>query len=97
MKLNTTISDQVQCFDLYKRRYNISLINSQLCVGGESGRDSCGGDSGGPLMTLIPHSYLWYLEGIVSFGSTPCGKAGIPGIYTKVSSYLDWIAEKIRP
>ena len=67
---------------------------SQICLGGELGRDSCRGDSGGP-------ATLWYEErttvvGIVSFGPTTCsGK--IPGIYTWVPKYMSWILDTIFP
>lgn len=42
----------------------------------------------------IPH---WQAVGIVSFGSTACGKEGIPGVYTKVYDYIDWIYKNIDP
>lgn len=32
----------------------------------------------------------WKVIGITSFGNN-CGKSGWPGIYTKVSSYVEWI------
>lgn len=38
----------------------------------------------------------WYLAGIVSYGPAMCGSEGIPGVYTKVSSYLEWIVANIR-
>ena len=51
--------------------------------------DACGGDSGGPLLYLNSY-YNWMVAGIVSFGPSACGKA-VPGVYTKVANYLDWI------
>jgi len=37
------------------------------------------------------------LLGIVSFGPQEgCGVAGKPGVYTKVSHYIDWIRDKIK-
>jgi secreted trypsin-like serine protease len=56
------------------------------------------GDSGGPLSLFIDDARVphWVLIGIVSFGSTNCGKDGTPGLYTKVTSYLEWISNNIR-
>ena len=33
--------------------------------------------------------------GLVSFGTRICG-IGIPGVYTKISSFLDWIDESLE-
>lgn len=97
LKVNITLVDHSQCSALYARRNRLSLAQTQFCAGGQEGKDSCRGDSGGPLMKTIPRSVLWYIEGVVSFGPTPCGQPGLPGIYTKVSEYLDWITDNMRP
>lgn len=54
--------------------------------------------TGGPLMSRNLEDPLgyWYITGITSYGTIHCGTGGIPGIYTKVSSYLEWIVENIR-
>ncbi|XP_050511895.1 phenoloxidase-activating factor 1-like [Diabrotica virgifera virgifera] len=72
------------------------LDDSQICAGGEQGRDTCNADSGGPLLRLIENGTQWYQEGIISGGTSDCGQAGLPGIYTKVSSFLSWIHSHVK-
>lgn len=40
---------------------------------------------------------LWEAAGIVSFGPNACGKEGVPGVYTKVFDYIEWIYKNIEP
>ncbi|XP_063631800.1 phenoloxidase-activating enzyme-like [Cydia splendana] len=76
-----------------KTQFNVQLSNGQLCAGGKN-RDSCRGDTGGPLMLL--KGQTTELAGIVSFTITPCGREDIPGVYTKVFAYNDWIKTTIE-
>jgi len=63
-----------------------------MCAGEESGgKDSCSGDSGGPLLLLENNE--WYLTGIVSWG-VGCGQGGNFGVYNEVAYYLDWIEQR---
>jgi secreted trypsin-like serine protease len=52
--------------------------------------DACQGDSGGQLVTKFDGCF--YQIGIVSFGQG-CAQPGFPGIYARVSKYLDWILQ----
>ena len=54
-----------------------------LCVG-EEGKASCQGDSGGPLVCDGE------LCGVVSSG-VGCAQAEYPGLYTRISNYIEWI------
>lgn len=83
------VFDQERCRKKWSR---ITLSEGQMCAGAQFSIDSCSGDSGGPLMT---QRLYWTAEGIVSFGYQ-CGLEGWPGVYTRVSSYVNWIKSVIR-
>ncbi|XP_036913384.1 transmembrane protease serine 4 isoform X1 [Sturnira hondurensis] len=68
--------------------YQGEITKEMLCAGIlEGGVDTCQGDSGGPLMY---YSDLWQVVGIVSWGHG-CGSPSTPGVYTKVTAYLNWV------
>jgi secreted trypsin-like serine protease len=84
------------CQVAYQREHYI--LNSMLCAGyAEGKKDACPGDSGGPLVTLIDDK--WTQIGIVSSGGKKdgpmCGGPDSYGIYTRVSSYLDFILKYV--
>ncbi|ODM92499.1 Chymotrypsin-like elastase family member 2A [Orchesella cincta] len=74
-----------ECSQKYSGHAPAGIGEGMLCAGG-SGKDSCRGDSGGPL-TINSRSQAQEV-GIVSFG-VGCGS--FPGVYTRVSRYVDWI------
>lgn len=43
-----------------------------------------------------PSMIYWYSVGIVSFGPSPCGRERWPGVYVRVSSYMEWILKNIH-
>jgi secreted trypsin-like serine protease len=70
------------------------------------------GDSGGPIIVPVPFStrptrkqggppavFLpkYFQLGVVSFGPVQCGVGGLPGVYTRVYSYKQWILENLEP
>lgn len=67
------------------------ISGGQYCALGSDGtRDSCSGDSGGPLQIIGNNSTTTAtVVGVVSIGIT-CG-GPLPGIYTRVASYIKWI------
>lgn len=75
-------------------KYEEDRETNAICAGfSEGGKDACQGDSGGPFMCLNPnHPHQWYLAGVVSHGEG-CARANEPGIYTRVSLYVEWINE----
>ncbi|XP_033755760.1 uncharacterized protein LOC117338510 [Pecten maximus] len=69
----------------------VSIDDTVLCAATESsqtGRDSCQGDSGGPL--FCEDGDHWVQAGIVSIG-IGCANPDFPGIYTRISSFINWI------
>ena len=79
----------------WKNKFNPKY---QICAGGEKDKDSCGGDSGSPLMKLQKrqmaenkYSYSYVLIGMVSYGPPECGTKNRMGVYTRVKAYQDWI------
>ncbi|XP_062563418.1 CLIP domain-containing serine protease B4-like [Armigeres subalbatus] len=93
LKVQLEVTDPRTCANVY-RPTGITLRDTQICAGGVRGQDTCSGDSGGPLSKLNQASY--YLYGIVSFGSSKCGVKGMPGIYTAVSKYIEWIERNLE-
>jgi len=73
-------------------KYHRSLITNDMFLAGNTinGKtvDACTGDSGGPCIKMIRQN--WVLVGVVSWGSG-CGNKNLPGVYTKVLSYHNWI------
>lgn len=52
------------------------------------------GDSGGPLACV--QNDVSFLYGIISWGDG-CGRTGKPGVYTRVTEYISWINQIIKP
>ncbi|ETN67338.1 kallikrein-7 [Anopheles darlingi] len=77
--------------DICRRVYGALIRNQQICVSGEGGRNPCQGDSGGPLTVEFDGGQRLTQVGIVSYGSIRGCEKGIPGVYTRVSSYMEWI------
>ena len=99
LKVNVPLVDKQVCGTRYSNA-GVTLGEGQICAGGVKGRDSCRGDSGGPLMQQdrLPDGTLrWSEAGVVSFGPSPCGMDSWPGVCTRVYDYMPWIISKLRP
>lgn len=70
-----------------------SITDNMICAGFvDGGIDACAGDSGGPLVVRDGLSG-YRLAGITSWGED-CALPGYPGVYTRVSAFIDWISDK---
>ncbi|NWV23791.1 GRAA protein, partial [Origma solitaria] len=85
MEVNITVIRRETCNS--KKHYNGRPVITQnmICAGAENGgKDSCNGDSGGPLRCNN------MMSGITAFGKEKCGDG--PGVYTRLTKqYLEWI------
>jgi V8-like Glu-specific endopeptidase len=85
-----------KCMDWYSNSGSRQYIpeDTFLCAGFEEGeRDACSGDSGGPLVSFRDDQRAEVI-GVVSWG-LGCGAKGRPGVYTRVTKFIDWIYQTI--
>ncbi|CAK1583448.1 unnamed protein product [Parnassius mnemosyne] len=100
LKVELPVYSSKTCKAYYKRSQStdsIDMLRHKLCAG-EIGRDSCRGDSGGPLMLEGEYNgtdrYIQF--GIVSYGPSQCG-SNTPAVYTDVRKFMKWILDTIKP
>ncbi|XP_074389770.1 granzyme A isoform X1 [Zonotrichia albicollis] len=89
MEVNVTVIRREICND--EKHYNGKpvITKNMICAGAEN-KDSCRGDSGGPLRCNN------IMRGITSFGKKKCGNADGPGVYTRLTKqHLKWIRKTI--
>lgn len=89
--VNLPIIANDKCQDMYDTAGHKKDIKTTFVCAGYStgGKDSCEGDSGGPLMIQRPDGH-WTLIGTVSHG-IKCAEPNLPGVYMRTSSYRLWI------
>ena len=73
--------------------YGAERIHDGVFCAGNPKRKVCRGDSGGPVVLTNGAPRL---VGISSWGKAPCTPGTQPAVYTRVSSYLNWIEQAIR-
>lgn len=79
--------DNARCSSTYGSNAPGGITDHMLCAG-QQGKDSCMGDSGGPMVRAQGSRYQQI--GIVSWGIA-CGKEQFPGVYTRVGKMRQWI------
>lgn len=84
---NVPVANQQYCNEQYKGK----LTQQMICAGyKDGGRDSCAGDSGGPLFTIDEIDLKPKLVGLVSFG-IGCAEPNHFGVYSRITSIRKWI------
>ncbi|NXS69456.1 GRAA protein, partial [Pandion haliaetus] len=92
-EVNITVISRQICNDSHHYKNNPIITENMICAGAKKGgKDSCSGDSGGPLRCNN------VMRGITAFGkANKCGSADGPGVYTRLTQqYLQWIRKTIR-
>jgi hypothetical protein len=75
---------------------NFIIFNGINFLGDLSGaKDTCSGDSGGAIYVFDKYEssknkFRFIAAGVVSYGNG-CSRQGFGAIYTRISSYIDWI------
>ncbi|XP_054886248.1 hyaluronan-binding protein 2 [Poeciliopsis prolifica] len=92
LEANVLLISQTKCSE--PTIYGNALNNGMFCAGYlQGGVDSCQGDSGGPLTCKQNGTSVVY--GVVSWGDQ-CGKENKPGVYSRVTNFLNWIKSKTQ-
>ncbi|XP_044756150.1 serine protease snake-like [Coccinella septempunctata] len=100
LKVTLALSDPVACYDSFTKISKLRLergIDDKIMVcAGSVGQDTCQGDSGGPLQIYSPIDCMYEVIGVTSFGKA-CGIGKNPGVYTRVSHFVDWLEKVAFP
>ena len=87
------ILDTEQCIS--PKVYGPNKLGSGMYCAGylDGGIDTCQGDSGGAMVCEVRGRQA--VMGLTSWGYG-CGRPNRPGVYTRVSDYLDWINDHMK-
>merc|ERR1711976_110006 len=81
------VISESRCSELWQ---GVPIGDPHICVFDEQtqSRGACNGDSGGPLNCNVDGT--WEVAGVTSWGRAGCAPIS-PSVYTRISSYMDWI------
>lgn len=93
-KVQVPIITNKECESMYRKAGFVEDIPDIFICAGKSdgGKDSCEGDSGGPM--VLKKDGRWVLAGIISWG-IGCALPNQPGVYTRISKFASWIDQII--
>lgn len=98
-RIDINIVNLEECKRAYENQPNVLINHKQFCAGGTRERYACFGDSGGPFQVVnyVDDKIRYVQHGVVSFGPRFCGTVGIPGVYTRVAYFMNWILDNMKP
>ncbi|XP_075797609.1 tryptase gamma isoform X3 [Microtus pennsylvanicus] len=85
-----SVVDVETCSQAYSNPNGTIIQPDMLCARGPG--DACQDDSGGPLVCQVAGT--WQQAGVVSWGEG-CGRPDRPGVYARVTAYVNWIHHHI--
>ncbi|KAJ8114163.1 hypothetical protein OPT61_g3887 [Boeremia exigua] len=90
-EVDIPVVSREKCDALFRQRAFKRVTESMICAGYiddyENNKDTCSGDSGGPLIDTD----TGVIVGVVSWGSAQCGGDGYVGVYASVGHLRDFI------
>ena len=87
----------VKTSDCRKAHQEVNVTDNMFCAGrNRNFFDTCKGDSGGGYLFWDKKRRKWTLQGIISWGGTSCGTAGMHSVYAKVGKFSKWIKRVMR-
>nr|CAI9694220.1 unnamed protein product [Rangifer tarandus platyrhynchus] len=95
-QIQVPVLEREVCEHTYYSAHPGGISEKMICAGfaASGGKDVGQGDSGGPLVCKHEKG-PFVLYGIVSWGAG-CGQPRKPGVFARVSVFLDWIQSKIK-
>jgi len=95
-EVDLPIINNTMCESMYRDAGYVEHIpDIFICAGyAVGGKDSCEGDSGGP-MVVQREDGRFMLSGVISWG-IGCAEKNQPGVYTRISEFKDWINQILQ-
>lgn len=87
--VRTLIAPNDKCEKVFGKA---NVRDTNLCLDTTGGKSTCQGDSGGGLTVELNGKTT--IVGVVSYGAAASCTQNYPAVFTRVTSYLDWIESK---
>jgi len=96
-EVDLPIINNSQCEAMYEKAgFREHIPHIFICAGyKEGGKDSCEGDSGGPMSVARAADGRYVLGGVISWG-IGCAEKNQPGVYTRISEFRDWVNQILQ-